>query len=281
MKAVKKFKKIIASKRPGRLDGILGRDTRFVQPPLSMDAQDHHPHKTRSVDTDDRVPLERTLVMEGIHRNINPDDYDLFLAHRQDTAITFARSPDTQNDPSHRDSIDETLPNAPKTDPTSPTSRKRTVKAEPSAHRSSLDENAHGKGHAHDPLSDHLYVGIGLGPDSDPTNPPKLIVSESPGATGLDIYEEAYHKEVERLRQQRGKEATLFLTRRVHEKERYEEDDNIIDGAPKEGGGEKRGGFGRLVEKVKEKEGLLGDRHGLGKVPGVPGVSSGDVQMEE
>ena len=219
--------------------------------------------------------------MEGIHRNINPDDYDLFLPHRQDTAITFARSASAQNDPSHRDSIDKSLPNAPKTDPTSPTSRKRALKAEPSAHRSSLDENAHGKGHAHDPLSEHLYVGVGLGPDFDSSKPPELVVSESPGAAGLDIYEEAYHKEVERLREQRGREATLFLTRRVHEKGRYEEDENIIDGAPKEGGGEKKGGFGRLVEKVKEKEGLLGDRHVLGNVPGVPGVSMGDVQMEE
>ena len=281
MKAVKKFKSIIATRRPGRLDGILGREARFVQPPLSMDPRDHHPHKTRSVDTDDRVPMERTLVMEGIHRNINPDEYSLFLPHRQDTTIAFSKPAHPQNDlKAGNQSANPAIPNAPGTDPTSPTSRKRTLHAEPSAHNSSIDEKAHGKGQAHDPLSDHLFLSVGPGPDYDPSKYPKLIVSESPGAAGMDIYEAAYHSEVERLRRQQGKNATLYLTRRVRETEKYEEDDNIIDGAPKEGGGEKKGGFGRLVEKVKEKEGLLGNRQDGQGVDGVLGVSR-DVEMKE
>ena len=295
MKAVKKFKKIVAAKRPGRLDGILGRDVRFVQPPLSMDTHDHRPHKTRSVDTDDRVPMERTLVSEGIHRTINPDEYDLFLPHRQDTTITFAKAP-TLKSPKHHHSSDHSTArnnnNTHETDPTSPTARKRTLHAEPSAHRASVDDNGsphggHHKGHAHDPLSDHLFLSVGPGPadtppsSPTPNTPPALIVSESPPTAGIDIYEQAYHHEIERLRQQQGKSATLFLTRRVKEKEKYEADEHIIDGAPKAGGGEKKGGFGRLVEKVKEKEGLLGDRQEALGVPGVKGVSGGDVAMED
>ena len=280
MKAVKKFKNIIATRRPGRLDGILGRDARFVQPPLSMDPHDHHPHKTRSVDTDDRVPMERTLVMEGIHRNINPDEYSSFLPHRQDTTVAFSKPPHPQNDlKAGGESANPAISGVPGTDPTSPTSRKRTLHAKPSAHSSSLDENAHGKGQAHDPLSDHLFLSVGPGPDYDASTNPTLAVSESPGAAGMDIYETAYHSEVERLRRQQGKDATLFLTRRVRETEKYEEDDNIIDGAPKKGGGEKKGGFGKLVEKVKKKEGLLDDRHEGEGVHGVLGVSR-DVDME-
>lgn len=280
MKAVKKFKKAIASRRPGRLDGILGRDARFVQPPLSMDAHDRQPHKTRSVDTDDRVPIERTLVAEGIHRNINPDDYDLFLPHRQDTTIAYCKQPRPESGPTAEQSANPAIANVPGTDPTSPTSRKRTLHATPSTHRASLDDGTHGKGQAHDPLSDHLFLSVGPGPDFDPSGPPQLVVSESPGAAGINIYETAYHGEIERLRCQQGKDATLFLTRRVQETDKYQEDDNIVDGAPREGGGEKKGGFGRLVEKVKEKEGLLGDRQDTDGVGGVLGVSR-DVEMKD
>jgi len=73
-----------------------------------------------------------------------------------------------------------------------------------------------GKGHAHDPLKDHLYLDIGLGPASqDPTSATFPIVSESPVATDHDVYEEAYKDEVAKIRSIKGMETTVYLNRRV------------------------------------------------------------------
>jgi [calcium/calmodulin-dependent protein kinase] kinase len=94
------------------------------------------------------------------------------------------------------------------------------------------------RGHAHDPLEDHLFLYIGpstfSGPsvhrDGRPSMVPEEdedipIVSESPGAADMDIYETAYRDEIERIRAkvesediEGGKEPTVYLTRRVDEK---------------------------------------------------------------
>lgn len=94
------------------------------------------------------------------------------------------------------------------------------------------------RGHAHDPLEDQLYLYIGpstfSGPsvhrDGRPSMVPEEdedvpIVSESPGAADMDIYETAYRDEIERIRAkveqeetEEGKEPTVYLTRRVDEK---------------------------------------------------------------
>lgn len=98
-----------------------------------------------------------------------------------------------------------------------------------------------GKGHAHDPLEDQLFLNIGLGPSTwtskraDPARLPgtssdepasamlddpsegstEQFISESPTATDDNIYEEAYAKQVSAIRKERGTETTVYLTRRV------------------------------------------------------------------
>ncbi|OAP63806.1 hypothetical protein AYL99_03033 [Fonsecaea erecta] len=96
-------------------------------------------------------------------------------------------------------------------------------------HANTTDEIGH-RGHAHDPLEDQLYLyigpstfsGVSSGPDDDRTFVPGdedvPIVSESPGAADVDIYETAYRDEIERIMaraQEEKREPNVYLTRRV------------------------------------------------------------------
>ena len=228
MKAVKKFKNAIARKRPRGMESILGKDTRIVQPPVSMDPTDFNRppllHKTRSVDTHDRRAVEGALVTEGLHRDISLDKKEGPIEKRDDTAIsTILRTPTWSS------TIRSEEP-----DSSSPESPKRDLKADPKLHRfahaHTFPQIGHqGKGQAHDPLEDHLYLNLGPGISSRPPSPP--AVSESPPPAGIDIYETAYRKEVERLRAAQGRSATLFLTRRVEKMESSLRDHGLIKGA--------------------------------------------------
>ena len=228
MKAVKKFKNAVARRRPLGMESILGKDTRIVQPPVSMNQTDFNRppllHKTRSVDTHDRRPVEGTLVAEGLHRDIGLDKKQGPIEKRDDTAITtLPKSPTWSS----------TVPSE-EPDPSSPQSPKRNLKANPRMHRfthaHTFPQASHhqGKGQAHDPLEDHLYLSLGPGISSRPPSPP--AVSESPPPAGIDIYETAYRKEVERLRAAQGRSATLFLTRRVEKMESSLRDHGLIQG---------------------------------------------------
>ena len=99
-------------------------------------------------------------------------------------------------------------------------------------HAFTTDETGH-RGHAHDPLEDQLYLYIGPSTfsgasniaDSDSTFAPGdddvPIVSESPGAADVDIYETAYRDEIERIMaraKEEQKEPNVYLTRRVDER---------------------------------------------------------------
>lgn len=243
MKAVKRFKNAIARRRPAGREGILGKDTRMVQPPLSMDThRSGKPplfHKTRSVDTHDRRPIERALVSDGVHRDVDLNDYQK-VVKREDTAIAF-----TTDTPTH-----SSTQNLEGTDPTSPTKDRRDLHVDPNAHRShslaSPQAIPHtGKGQAHDPLSDYLYLYLGPGGSSNPPSPP--VVSESPPAAQTDIYETAYRKEVERIRASQGRSATLFLTRRVEKMEGYLRNEGLFKG---EDGGRSKplGGLSKVIE---------------------------------
>lgn len=259
MKAVKRFKNSIAHKRPHSLMGILGGDTQIVQPPLTIS----HPeksyvhHKTRSVDTHDRRPIERALVAEGVHRDIDLSDFNQSSHDKEDTAIADSptSSPSTPANPKSKKALG--------IDSTSPTSPRRDLHASPEDHRPqtggssqpwtiptpSKSKDHQGKGHAHDPLTDHLFLSIGPGGDTDPPDPP--AVSESPPAADINIYETAYHSEVERIRERRGKEATLYLTRRVDSKREYREDRNMmgVDRDAPVG----KSGFARILDLARKK----------------------------
>ena len=226
MKAVKRFKNIISHKRPSGLQGILGKDTRIVQPPLSISQSEKRPsiQRTRSVDAHDRRPIEQALVVEGVHREVDLAGYEKSLLDREDAAVVYSPKTPTKR-PSEHD---------PGESPTSPTNNKRVLNAHPQAHRPLMHAAtapmpvAHGgRGQAHDPLSDHLYLGLGPGGSSRTPSPP--CVSESPPAAEINIYETAYGMEVQRLQAANGRAATLFLTRRVERKEEYQKGTYILE----------------------------------------------------
>lgn len=224
MKAVKRFKNAIAHKRPLQMEGILERGARMVQSPQSISRPEHASplHKTRSVDTHDRKPIEAALVAEGVHRDIEFTGFNTPL-DRPDSAIAF--SPTSPVTPTKN-----RLKSNSQSDSTSPISPKRVLDAHPQDHRSSSatqprpieKPNSHGKGHAHDPLTDHLFLAVGPGGSDEIPDPP--AVSESPPAAEVNIYETAYHEEIERIREKQGKQATLYLTRRVDKKKEYQDD---------------------------------------------------------
>lgn len=264
MKAVKKFKQVIAKKRPSRMEGILGRDARFVQPPLSMETTEMPKlHKSRSVDTHDRRNLEQALVAEGVHRELDPE-LGISPPNRGDAAVAFTPStPSKSRSGQSADSMEN--------DPSSPTSPKRNLNAHPQDHRPPTSSKTWPieqprdtlKGHAHNPLEDHLFVGVGAGSDVDP-DPPSL--SESPPAADIDIYETAYHEQVERIRERQGRAATLFLTRRVDTKPEYKDDENMIGPSTGDEAGSSgpKGGFAKLIQaarKNKDKKVEVGDNN--------------------
>lgn len=269
MKAVKRFKNIVAHKRPSGLQGILGKDTRMVQPPLSMSRPEKRPlfHKTRSVDTHDRRPIEQALVAEGVHRDVDLDGFEKSLADREDTAIAYSPTSPTKRFSEHD----------PEQSPSSATNNKRTHNAHPQAHRPPVHASTapmpgphSGRGQAHDPLSDHLYLGLGPGGSSRTPSPP--CVSESPPAAETNIYETAYDMEIQRLRAANGRAATLFLTRRVERNEQYQNDELFMRGtsgdAPKA-----KSGFARVLEEARMKA-------AKGEKP-LDDQADGDVKMND
>ncbi|KAL8846439.1 MAG: hypothetical protein Q9221_008464 [Calogaya cf. arnoldii] len=244
MKAVKAFKRLLEGRRPGHMSRILGRDTRLVQPPISMLRDEKprlHNRPARSVDTADRKPLESVLAAEGIHRDIDLSNFERAFPDRQNAVV--APSPDNKDSEASR--------HASVSSPTSPTA-KRNLNAQPKEHRpkpSTTDD--HGKGHAHDPLQDHLFLAVGPYGAEEPPNPP--AVSESPAAAETNIYETAYSEEIERIRARSGTGTTLYLTRRVEEKKQFKEDENLVG---RDNGGEDppKGGLSKILGLVKRKE---------------------------
>lgn len=83
--------------------------------------------------------------------------------------------------------------------------------AQPQPPRTESGTPSPGKGQAHDPLQDTLFLHIGTGSDAidssnpDPDNtslqPPDgpIVVSESPSAVDIDVYERAYQDEIARI----------------------------------------------------------------------------------
>ena len=214
----------------------------MVQPPLSMSKPGKPPlfHKTRSVDSHDRRPIEQALVAEGVHRDIELDGYEKSLPNREDAAIAYSPQASIEHSPS------------------SPTNNKRTLNADPQSHRPLMHAATApmpvphgGKGQAHDPLSDHLYLGLGPGGSSRSPSPP--CVSESPPAADTNIYETAYDMEIQRLR---GRAATLFLTRRVEENEEYMKDERFMVVRDNGNSGiapTAKSGFARVLEEARMK----------------------------
>lgn len=123
-----------------------------------------------------------------------------------------------------------------------------------------------GRGQAHNPLNDTLFLAIGTGSgpadiegDSRETRipsqsslevPPRMVVSESPGTVDTPIYEEAYKAELDRIAAEKGQNATLYLTRRVeHDNEIKRREDVVRSHSPPRGG--QGAATGKLAEAVQ------------------------------
>lgn len=267
MKAVQKFKTLLVRKRPELFAGILGSATRMVQPPLSMSRFG----RSKTDDTDDRHPVEAALTSEGVHRDI-PISYDL------------KRLPEDQDhaEPSILPKwADRLNPWGTKSPP------EQTLDPEPSGtgtptlgHQNEPTLNTN-KGHAHNPLEDTLILGINTSTSptttvETPLNPGEFsLVSESPSAVDINVYEKAYQEEIERLTREKldvklgnGKPSTLFLTRRVENNKEIRSNEHVTDYLGDKGGGAGKMasnlGFGRLVEQARRNVGDAGEDVGGG-----------------
>ena len=247
MKAVKRFKGLLAKGRPYFQDSILGQNTRIVQPPLSMERPSANPlhSRARSDDVHNRRPVEGALVREGVHRKIDAERMDLDLVGKQTSASTGETAHASPNEGRGG---------------SSPFSSSGTSQGHSETDRrldSLLEHKLVGKGQAHDPLEGFLFLEIGPFGGDGPPDPP--AVSESPPAAEGNIYEVAYHEEVERIRST-SKNATLYLTRRVDQTQGYKEDENMI-GVNRDQA-EAPSGFAKVLEKAREKGMDAGEKSG-------------------
>ncbi|KAF2261125.1 Pkinase-domain-containing protein [Lojkania enalia] len=288
VRAVKRFKQLLFKRRPEVMDGILGSASRIVQPPLSMRPLGKRPtavRKAKSQDTDDRRPIETALTTEGIHREIKIDDNDEKIPQHADemafakpgfrlevlgTAAPFkgpvTSSPLAPQPVGLTDAkvIHENISYRP------PVSQPVSV---PKPVVSSAPNTPVGKGQAHDPLEDTLFLHIGTGEDMPPPSDNTHIVSESPSNVDMNIYEAAYQEEIQRIlknKPESSRRPTLYLTRRVENIKAIRDNENIFDSG-KAMGKEIKGGLksfikqtakdiesrGELQKQLDGKEGLL------------------------
>lgn len=206
----------------------------MVQPPLSIDRGSSAvtPDRARSMDTHDRRPVEGALVHEGVHRDIDAELMSKSPPDREDGAVLH--SPTTWQSGNYE------LQDGGRSTP----SRRELDKAIDIVHRKDS-----GRGHAHDPLEDYLFLEVGPDGDEGPPDPP--AVSESPPATEVNVYETAYHEEIERIRAKQGRQATLYLTRRVDNLKEYQQDENMVglDKAHTQA----PSGFAKMLRKARDK----------------------------
>ena len=227
---MKRFKDSIGLKKHATA-GILGGDAPFSRPPASMAA----------------LPVSSFISKTKSEPVQSPHAFS-------------QQSKETDDDPAHSSksaSRHNTTNALGENDPSSPTSSKRDLDAHPEDHRSArptLTSRASdhlGKGQAHDPLSEHLYLALGNADTSGAPSPP--CVSESPPAAESNIYESAYDKEIQRLRSEHGRSTTLFLTRRVENRDKFRLDEDLVrgnnDSAPKQ-----EGGLAKLFGQVKAQK---------------------------
>lgn len=239
-KAVAKFKSLTSHKRP--TESILGvhANPSFSQPPGVYDKNtphlQDHTQKSETVQRDVRDGFGSAMVVQAVRRKPVPSSAQEDESGDLKTEEPYPKgssSPPPLTAESSTSSADTLSQFA---------TQIGSEKYPPFRAFKRADTYAQGevgqRGHAHDPLEDHLYLYIGpstfSGPsvhrDGRPSMVPEEdedipIVSESPGAADMDIYETAYRDEIERIRAkveneeiEEGKEPTVYLTRRVDEK---------------------------------------------------------------
>lgn len=227
--------------------------------------------KSKSQDTHDRRPVEGALTAEGVHHEIKIDDKNRKIpqnmndmaylkpnfraeafSNRASAKAPANSSPTTPSSPGPADlkTIHDNMsfrPSAPQSI-ASPSPIPTSTPSTPTI----------GKGQAHDPLEDLLFLNIGTGEDFQIGPEDACIVSESPSNVDMNVYETAYEEEVQRIIAQRKdqhqnttRRPTLYLTRRVENNKSIRDSDCIFD----EGQDLRRdfkGSFKSFVTKTKE-----------------------------
>ncbi|PGG98404.1 CAMKK/CAMKK-META protein kinase [Blastomyces parvus] len=254
VKAVQKFKKLIEPEN-APMQSILGQDieAHFVQPPLSMEESDveafsgnttdqNFPSSAKSIHSKSgSTDSKRRVIEKGLY--MHPS------MHKSSSASRLGCT--------HGESCQHSAASVSKSPSPPPLQTSRT--STPS--KQSFSEGT--RGHARDPLEEeHSFLFIGpstfsgvLTLDDEKTSPTYFggaatsetminseftsgiddgsfpinemglvpIVSESPGASDIDIYETAYMEEVERIRKQslvhQKPAPKVYLTRRVEGRE--------------------------------------------------------------
>lgn len=231
VKAVKKFKTLTANKRPPVMSSILGDSDagRFSLPPGQLanvrPAAAAMDHRSLSLNVDDRNATESALVAEGVHRDLSAKDAPSSPTRqikRKPVAAVIGEESDGEDDAALT-RLQKTFGSI--VEPNDLPPFRSSI-----SHARTIDDKGR-RGHAHDPLEDQIYLKIGPSTfaghstqdDSDGFFPTDdgYIVSESPGAADVDIYETAYRDEIERIlarAQQQNKEPQVYLTRRVDDK---------------------------------------------------------------
>lgn len=307
MKAVKRFKRLLTSKRPQLMEGVFGRYTRIVHPPddLRNLKPSEEVRQSRSTDAHDRKPLDRVLATEGVHREFPVTDDLEKQPLGMNALVTLSSREGDQSDhddkkrgtslaedglqmkqmPGESDARfmqrietmkHKPFPSAPTPSDNNDEQNDLDTAKEIVNRRAAYKDSAKDKGHAHNILTDNLFLDIGPDPPHpghNPTSPDTYVVSESPSAVDNNVYEEAYQEEMRRILEQRGRSATLYLNRRVEHREDIKQHANVVRGKGRDmkdkgvaygkAGGEKAGRakekLGDLVRRAREKAGRDAD----------------------
>ncbi|KAF1983359.1 Pkinase-domain-containing protein [Aulographum hederae CBS 113979] len=231
IKAVKRFKELLFRKRPDLMEGIFGRASKFVHPPSSMQAG-YTMRKSKSFDADDRHHIEGHLAAEGLHKETNLSDSNSRTPLPNKAKAMLNRMLSSDKPQNHE-----------------PNSAKEGISQPIDFAAAAAEEKDHvpGKGHARNPLEETLFLDIGSGADAvDGTVSDIHVVSESPGAVEINVYEQAYQEEIQRILAAK-RNPTLYLTRRVENNETFRKDERIIG----QTADVVKSGFSRLIENAR------------------------------
>lgn len=239
LKAAGKFKSLLRRRQPNLIEGIFGRASRIVQPPTQMESE--APARSQSVQLDARRPIEGALVREGIHRKILVGDDGLELQQSASNEVQNLQG--TAAGPHQASTLQWT--ESLKQRPSHP---EDTPMPTPTPGTESPYIYDEGRGHAHDPREDSIYLKIGNDISStSPADDDDCIVSESPPAVDFDIYEKAYQDQLDKILAARQSRSTIYLTRRVEANKSLRDHPEITDHS-RDGA---RGGLFSLVDKAR------------------------------
>ncbi|QSS65946.1 calcium/calmodulin-dependent protein kinase [Histoplasma capsulatum] len=260
VRAVHKFKRLIEPENAAPMQSILGQDveSHFVQPPLSMEASDI---EVSSVNTTDPDALSSARIINSKSGSTDSGrhviEQGIYIQPTMQKSGSDSRLASTFGGScQHRPSSTTKSPSSPllQTSRTSTPSKQSISEGTRGHARDPLEEehsflfigpssftgvltsedeerssnNFNLAPHAATEEQAKSEVASGLGDDDSTAFPISemgqvLIVSESPGAADINIYETAYMEEVERIRKQslarQRPTPKVYLTRRVEGKE--------------------------------------------------------------